>query len=44
MQTNTVIVDLDLAFGTAGLDFNQDPIQGVADALHQPRPAGSGAA
>ena len=36
MQTNTVIVDLDLPFGTAGLDFNQDPLQGVADALSQP--------
>jgi len=36
MQANTVIVDYDLAFGTAGLDFNQDPIQGVADALLKP--------
>ena len=36
IQTNTVIVDFDLPFGTAGLDFNQDPLQGVADALHQP--------
>ena len=36
MQTNTVIVDVDLPFGTAGLDFNQDPLQGVADALSQP--------
>lgn len=36
LQVNTVIVDFDLAFGTAGLDFNQDPIQGVADALHKP--------
>jgi pilus assembly protein CpaE len=36
MQTNTVIVDFDLPFGTAGLDFNQDPLQGVADALSQP--------
>ena len=36
MQTNAVLVDLDLAFGTAGLDFNQDPIQGVANALSQP--------
>ena len=27
MQTATVLVDLDLAFGTAGLDFNQDPVQ-----------------
>ncbi|HEV7353905.1 MAG TPA: cellulose synthase operon protein YhjQ/BcsQ [Brevundimonas sp.] len=33
---NTVIVDYDLPFGTAGLDFNQDPINGVADALAQP--------
>ena len=33
---NTVIVDYDLPFGTAGLDFNQDPINGVADALSQP--------
>ena len=36
MQTNAVIVDFDLPFGTAGLDFNQDPLQGVADALNQP--------
>ena len=33
---NTVIVDYDLPFGTAGLDFNQDPLGGVADALGQP--------
>ncbi|MGZ8362775.1 MAG: AAA family ATPase [Caulobacteraceae bacterium] len=36
MQANTVIADFDLAFGTAGLDYNQDPIQGVAHALSQP--------
>jgi pilus assembly protein CpaE len=36
LQTGAIIVDLDLPFGTAGLDFNQDPIQGVADALSQP--------
>lgn len=36
MQANTVIVDYDLPFGTAGLDFNQDPPQGVADALNEP--------
>ena len=36
MQTNTVLVDFDLPFGTAGLDFNQDPLQGVATALTQP--------
>ena len=28
-----IIVDMDFAFGTAGLDFNQDPPQGIADAL-----------
>ncbi|MBX9741307.1 MAG: AAA family ATPase [Beijerinckiaceae bacterium] len=28
-----IIVDMDLPFGTAGLDFNQDPAQGVADAV-----------
>ncbi|MBN9010924.1 MAG: CtpF protein, partial [Rhizobiales bacterium] len=26
--------NLDLAFGTAGLDFNQDPAQGIAEAVH----------
>lgn len=36
MQANAVIVDLDLAFGTAGLNFDQDPLQGVADALNEP--------
>lgn len=36
LQTGAVLVDLDLPFGTAGLDFNQDPVQGVADALSQP--------
>jgi len=36
LQTGAVLVDLDLAFGTAGLDFNQDPVQGIADALTQP--------
>jgi pilus assembly protein CpaE len=36
MSSETVIVDFDLPFGTAGLDFNQDPLTGVADALSQP--------
>ncbi|MET3526220.1 AAA family ATPase [Phenylobacterium koreense] len=36
LQTGAVLVDLDLAFGTAGLDFNQDPVHGVVDALSQP--------
>lgn len=33
---HSIIVDLDLPFGTAGLDFNQDPLQGVADAILAP--------
>ena len=32
----TVLADLDLAFGTAGLDFNQDPPQGIAEAVFAP--------
>jgi pilus assembly protein CpaE len=36
LKTNVVIADLDLAFGTTGLDFNQDPVQGIADALSSP--------
>jgi len=31
-----IIADLDLAFGTTGLDFNQDPVQGIAEALASP--------
>ncbi len=34
--TETVITDLDLAFGTAGLNFNQDVSNGIIDALGQP--------
>jgi len=33
---DVVVADLDLAWGTAGLDFNQDPTQGVLDALNAP--------
>lgn len=36
LQMQTVLVDLDLPFGTAGLDFNQDPPQGVAEAVFAP--------
>ena len=36
LKTDVVIADLDLAFGTTGLDFNQDPVQGIADALSSP--------
>jgi pilus assembly protein CpaE len=35
-DANTVIVDLDIPFGTAGLDFNQDPPQGIAEAVFSP--------
>lgn len=33
---DVVLADLDLAWGTAGLDFNQDPTQGVLDVLNSP--------
>ena len=36
LQLDTVVGDLDLGFGTAGLDFNQDPPQGIADAVFSP--------
>jgi pilus assembly protein CpaE len=36
LQSNVTIADLDLAFGTTGLDFNQDPVQGIAEALASP--------
>jgi pilus assembly protein CpaE len=36
LSTATVIADLDLPFGTAGLDFNQDPPQGIAEAVFSP--------
>ncbi|MEJ1967529.1 MAG: pilus assembly protein CpaE [Rhizomicrobium sp.] len=36
LRINTTVVDLDLPFGTAGLDFNDEPSQGVADALSAP--------
>ena len=36
LKSNVTIADLDLAFGTTGLDFNQDPVQGIAEALSAP--------
>lgn len=36
LEADVVLADLDLAWGTAGLDFNQDPTQGIAEALSQP--------
>jgi len=36
LAMDAVVADLDLAFGTAGLDYNQDPPQGIADAVFSP--------
>ncbi|MGO9389903.1 AAA family ATPase [Rhodoblastus sp.] len=36
LDASTVIADFDLPFGTAGLDFNQDPPQGIAEAVFAP--------
>lgn len=36
LTLDSVVVDLDLAFGTAGLDYNQDPPQGIAEAVAAP--------
>jgi pilus assembly protein CpaE len=36
LKLDSVVIDLDLAFGTASLDYNQDPMQGIANAIFQP--------
>ncbi len=36
LMLDAVVTDLDLPFGTAGLDYNQDPPQGIADAVFSP--------
>jgi pilus assembly protein CpaE len=33
LALDSVVIDLDLAFGTASLDFNKDPTQGIANAV-----------
>jgi pilus assembly protein CpaE len=33
LRQDVLILDMDLAFGTAGLNFNQDPPHGLADAI-----------
>jgi pilus assembly protein CpaE len=33
LALDSVVIDLDLAFGTASLDYNQDPPQGIANAV-----------
>lgn len=35
-ENDVVVADMDLAWGTAGLDYNLDPTQGIADALASP--------
>jgi pilus assembly protein CpaE len=36
LKCEVVVADLDLAFGTVGLDFNHETVQGVAEALQAP--------
>src|SRR3954466_6297703 len=36
LALGSVVADPDLALGTAGLDYNQDPAQGIADAVFSP--------
>ncbi|MEQ1930395.1 MAG: hypothetical protein ABL957_07660 [Parvularculaceae bacterium] len=36
LRSDTVILDLDLPFGTASLDFEQDPTSGLIEALSSP--------
>ncbi len=35
-ETETILADLDLPYGTANIDFNQDPAQGMAEAIYSP--------
>lgn len=35
-SSETILCDLDLAFGTANLNFNNDPPQGIAEAVFSP--------
>ncbi|AGA65274.1 Type II/IV secretion system ATPase TadZ/CpaE, Flp pilus assembly [Liberibacter crescens BT-1] len=32
----TILADLDLPYGTANIDFDQDPAQGISDAIYSP--------
>jgi len=33
LAMDSVVIDLDMAFGTASLDYNKDPLQGIANAV-----------
>lgn len=35
-STETILADMDLAYGTANIDFDQDPAQGMAEAVFSP--------
>lgn len=35
-DNDVVVADLDLAFGTANIDFDQDPAQGISEAVFSP--------
>ena len=35
-SSETILADLDLPFGTANIDFDQDPAQGIAEAVFAP--------
>jgi len=35
-STETILADLDLPYGTANIDFDQDPTQGIAEAVYAP--------
>jgi len=35
-QTETILADLDLPYGTANIDFDQDPPQGISEAVYAP--------
>src|ERR1700750_2397344 len=36
LALDSVVIDLDLPFGTASLDYNKDPLQGITNAVFQP--------
>lgn len=36
LESEVVVADLDLPFGTANIDFDQDPPQGIAEAVFSP--------
>jgi pilus assembly protein CpaE len=35
-DSDVLLIDMDMAFGTAGLNLDQDPVNGIADAITEP--------